>query len=204
MTRRHQWLLLAAIVVAATGAVGITMYGLRDDLFPVDVGAKAPDFQAVTLFSHQPRRLSDYRNSVVLVNVWATWCQPCRAEMPSLQALYKDYGPKGLKIIGVNTQDEADDSTVQAFANGYGLTFDIVRDMPPPGRDSMTAIYKVTGYPESFVIDKSGIIRKKWAAADNWDSQGNRSLIANLLGLPVPAPVAATIGGDTALHPRAR
>ena len=80
----------------------------------------------------------------------------------------------------------------------------ILRDIPSPGRDSMTATYKITGYPESFVIDKSGMIRKKWAAYDDWNSQGNRALIADLLGLPVPTPIAGKIGGDTALRPRSR
>ena len=145
--------------------------------------------------------MADLRGKVVLVDVWATWCAPCRIEMPSLQALNKEFGPKGLKIIGINTHDEATDSTVRAFANGYGLTFDILRDVPAAGHDSMTAIYKVTGYPESFVIDKSGMIRKKWAAYDDWSSQGNRSLVAQLLGLPVPSPVTPLLG-DTALRPR--
>ncbi len=203
VTRRQQWILLAAIVAVGAGAIGLTTYGLRDEIFPVDVGVNAPDFEAVTLFSHEKRTLADYRGHVVLLNVWATWCAPCRIEMPSLQALNREYGPKGLKIIGINTHDDASDSTVRAFANGYGLTFDILRDMPPAGHDSMTAIYKVTGYPESFVIDKSGMIRKKWAAYDDWSSQGNRSLIAQLLGLPVPSPVAPPLG-DTAVRPRAR
>jgi cytochrome c biogenesis protein CcmG, thiol:disulfide interchange protein DsbE len=203
MTRRQQWLLLGAIVAVGAGAIGLTTYGLRDEIFPVDVGVKAPDFEAVTLFTHERKSLADYKGSVVLVNVWATWCAPCRIEMPSLEKLYREFGPKGLKIIGVNTHDEASDSTVRAFANGYGLTFDILRDMPPAGHDSMTATYKITGYPESFVIDKSGMIRKKWAAYDDWSSQGNRSLIAQLLGLPVPSPVTPLLG-DSALRPRGR
>ena len=197
MTRRQQWILLAAIIAVGAGAIGLTAYGLRDEIFPVDVGVMAPDFEARTLFTHERRTLADYKGQVVLINVWATWCAPCRIEMPSLEALYKEYGPKGLKIVGVNSHDEASDSTVLAFANGYGLTFDILRDMPSIGRDSMTAIYKITGYPESFVVDKSGMIRKKWAAYDDWSSQGNRSLIADLLGLPVPGP-RAVVGGDTA------
>jgi cytochrome c biogenesis protein CcmG/thiol:disulfide interchange protein DsbE len=204
MTRRHQWMLLIGIAAAIGGAVGVTEYGLRDEIFPVDVGVKAPDFEAVTLFAHQRRTLADYKGQVVLVNVWATWCPPCRVEMPSLERLYTEFGPKGLKIVGVNSHDEASDSTVRAFANGYGLTFDILRDMPSAGRDSMTTIYKISGYPESFVIDKAGMIRKKWAAYDDWSSQGNRSLIADLLGLPVPSPIVPPVGGDTALRPRIR
>ena len=90
MTRRGQWLLLGAIVIALGAVVGITTYGLRDEMFPVDVGARAPDFEAVTLFDHEVRSLSDdYKNQVVLLNVWATWCGPCRIEMPSMEALHR-------------------------------------------------------------------------------------------------------------------
>jgi cytochrome c biogenesis protein CcmG/thiol:disulfide interchange protein DsbE len=201
MTRRGQWLLLGAIVLALASVVGITTYGLRDEIFAVDVGAKAPDFEAVTLFDHEVRSLGDdYKGQVVLLNVWATWCGPCRIEMPSMQALYREFGPRGLKIVAVNAADpDANDSTVKAFATSYGLTFDVLRDMPASGQDSITAVYKTRGFPESFVIDKQGVIRKKWISADDWNSQGNRSLIASLLGLPVPQPLAAP--GDTALTP---
>lgn len=190
MTRRGQWLLLLGIVAALAAAVGITTYGLRDEIFAVDVGAKAPNFEAVTLFDHEVKSLDDdYKGQVVLLNVWATWCAPCRVEMPSMEALYREFGPKGLKIVAVNAADpDATDSTLKAFAAEYKLTFDILRDMPAAGSDSIMAVYKTVGFPESFVIDKNGVIRKKWISADDWNSQGNRSLIASLLGLPVPQP----------------
>jgi thiol-disulfide isomerase/thioredoxin len=202
MTRRGQWLLFAGIVVALAAVVGITTYGLRDEIFPVDVGAKAPNFEAVTLFDHEVHSLSDdYKGQVVLLNIWATWCGPCRDEMPNIEALYKEYGPKGLKVVAVNAADpDATDSTVKAFADGYGLTFEILRDMPASGQDSITAIYKTQGFPESFVVDRDGVIRKKWIGPDQWNSQGNRSLIASLLGLPVPKPLPQV--GDTALVPK--
>jgi cytochrome c biogenesis protein CcmG/thiol:disulfide interchange protein DsbE len=202
MTRRGQWLLLLGIVLAIGAAVGITTYGLRDEIFAVDVGAKAPNFEVVTLFDHEVRSLKDdYKNQVVLLNIWATWCAPCRVEMPSMQALHREFGPKGLKIVAVNAADpDASDSTVRKFAEEYGLTFDIVRDMPAAGQDSITMTYKTRGFPESFVIDRNGVIRKKWISADDWNSQGNRALIASLLGLPVPQPLPAV--GDTALAPR--
>jgi cytochrome c biogenesis protein CcmG, thiol:disulfide interchange protein DsbE len=199
MTRRGQWLLLIGIIALIGAVVGVTTYGLRDEIFPVDVGAKAPEFDAVTLFDHEVKSLSqDYKGQVILLNVWATWCLPCRQEMPSLEKLYREFGPKGFKVVAVNVADpDATDSTIMDFAKHYGLTFDILRDMPEAGEDSLMAKYKVTGFPESFVIDKDGMIRKKWANADDWSSQGNRSLIASLLGLPVPAPLPEI--GDTAI-----
>jgi thiol-disulfide isomerase/thioredoxin len=200
VTRSQQWILAAAIATVGVGAIGVVRYGLRDEIYPVDVGVKAPDFEVTTIFTHQKRTLADYKGQVVLINIWATWCIPCRAEMPSLEKVYKEFGPKGLKIVSVNSADMASDSTLQAFANGYGLTFEILRDLPAAGKDSMTETYKATGFPESFVIDRAGMIRKKWASAADWADQGNRSLVANLLGLPVPGSVAIAVGGDTALR----
>lgn len=204
MTRRGQWLLLLGIVGLLAGVVAITTYGLRDDIFAVDVGAKAPNFEAVTLVDHEVKSLREtYKGQVVLVNIWATWCGPCRIEMPSIEALHREFGPKGLKIVAINAADpDASDSLVKAFADGYGLTFDILRDMPAGGQDSITATYKTRGFPESFVIDKDGVIRKKWIGPDDWNSQGNRALIASLLGLPVPPPLPAI--GDTALSKRGK
>jgi cytochrome c biogenesis protein CcmG, thiol:disulfide interchange protein DsbE len=200
MTRRGQWLLFGGIVLVIAAVIGITTYGLRDEIFPVDVGAKAPNFEAVTLGEHEVKSLAeDYKGQVVVLNIWATWCGPCRIEMPSIEALYKEFGPKGLKVVAINAADpDAADSVVKAFADGYGLTFDVLRDMPAAGQDSIMVTYKTVKFPESFVIDKDGVIRKKWIGVDEWNSQGNRSLIANLLGLPVPGPVPAI--GDTALR----
>ncbi|HUQ98028.1 MAG TPA: TlpA disulfide reductase family protein, partial [Gemmatimonadaceae bacterium] len=97
MTGRQQ-LSIGAVVLIVVGAIawGATHY-LRKELFPVELGSKAPDFTAFTLDS-VPRKktLGDYRGQVVMINVWATWCLPCRVEMPSIEALHKAYGPKGL------------------------------------------------------------------------------------------------------------
>ena len=106
MTGRKQ-AAVALVVVAIVGAVafGATHY-LRKELFPVELGSKAPDFKAFTLDSvPREKTLSEYRGQVVMINVWATWCLPCRVEMPSIEALHKDYGPKGLKVIAVSIDD---------------------------------------------------------------------------------------------------
>jgi thiol-disulfide isomerase/thioredoxin len=114
---------------------------------------------------------------VVLLNVWATWCGPCRLEAPTLEKLYKEYGPQGLKIVAVSI-DEGPGALqkVRDFVQEFGLTFDILHD----DTRAIEKAYQVTGYPENFVIDRNGVIRKKIYAQD-WTSQGNRALIAQLL-----------------------
>jgi len=178
MTGRQQ-LAIGALVAGIVAAVayGATHY-LRKELFPVELGSKAPDFTAYTL-DPVPRRktLDDYRGQVLMINVWATWCLPCRVEMPSIEALHKDYGPRGLKIVAVSIDDPGTDSTIVAFAKQYGLTFEILHD--PKG--AITEAYDITGYPETFIVGKDGVIRKKLMAATDWNSPQARALVDRLL-----------------------
>ena len=128
MTGRQQFAVAAFVMgIAAAVAYGATHY-LRHELFPVQLGSKAPDFAAVTLDSVAPKTktLADYRGRVLMLNVWATWCLPCRVEMPSIQALNKDYAPKGLKIVAVSIDDPGTEPAIRAFAKQYGLTFEIL------------------------------------------------------------------------------
>lgn len=178
MTGRQQ-LAIACVVIGITAAIayGATRY-LRNELFPVELGTKAPDFTAFTLDSvPREKHLSDYRGKVLMINVWATWCLPCRVEMPSIEALNKDYAPKGLKILAVSIDDPGTDSTIRAFARQYGLTFEILHD--PQGK--IAQLYDVTGYPETFILGKDGVIRRKLMQATNWDSPDARALVDRLL-----------------------
>ena len=106
MTGRQQ-LAIGALVIGITVAVAFsaTRY-LRHELFPVELGSKAPDFNAFTIDSAPKQKtIADYRGNVLMINVWATWCLPCRIEMPSIEALHKDYAPKGLKIVAISIDD---------------------------------------------------------------------------------------------------
>jgi cytochrome c biogenesis protein CcmG, thiol:disulfide interchange protein DsbE len=172
-------------------ALASASFMMRDQLFPVTLGSDAPDFHAKVLGSNQVRSMADYKGKVVLLNVWATWCPPCKAELPSLEELYKEYGPKGLKLVAVSIDDYVSEDSIRSFAKSYGLTFDILHD----STHAIERIYQTTGYPETFVIGPEGTIRKKWIGPDDWTSQGNRALIAQLLGLPTPRPGGST---DTA------
>src|SRR5688500_14041653 len=181
MTGRSQLAIgVAVAAIVAIIAFGATKY-LRRELFPIELGSEAPDFTAVTVDS-APRlkSLSDYRGQVVMINVWATWCLPCRVEMPSIEALHKDYGPKGLKILAVSIDDPGRDSTIRSFVRQYGLTFEILHD--PKG--TISDLYDITGYPETFIVGKDGVIRRKLMAAHDWNSPESRALVERLLAEP--------------------
>lgn len=181
MTGRHQ-LAIACAVLGVTVAIayGATRY-LRKELFPVELGSKAPEFKALTIDSPpQEKSLSDYRGRVLMINVWATWCLPCRVEMPSIEALNKTYAPKGLKIIAVSIDDPGTEPAIRAFVKQYGLTFEVLHD--PAGK--ISDLYDVTGYPETFIVGKDGVIRKKLMSATDWNSPDARALVDRLLAEP--------------------
>jgi len=181
MTGRHQ-LAIACVVLAvvSAGAYGATRY-LRKELFPVELGSKAPEFKAFTIDSvPREKSLSDYRGQVLMINVWATWCLPCRVEMPSIEALNKEYAPKGLKIIAVSIDDPGTEPAIRAFIKQYGLTFEVLHD--PQGK--ISDLYDVTGYPETFIVGKDGVIRKKLMSATDWNSPDARALVDRLLSEP--------------------
>jgi cytochrome c biogenesis protein CcmG, thiol:disulfide interchange protein DsbE len=182
MSARRQWLVvLAVVVVLGAGAVVATRV-LRAELSAVAVGSRAPQFAAVTVDSVAPRTktLADYAGHVVLLNVWATWCEPCRVEMPSMEALYKDFAAKGLRVVAVSVDQIAGPTEIRDYAKELGLTFDILHDTA----QAIVRTYQVTGYPQSFVIGRDGTIRRKWIGADNWSSPSNRALMATLLASP--------------------
>ena len=193
MTARQQWLMvLGAVCVLALALVAATHF-LGDELFPVSVGSQAPPVVAATLDQpKQERTLTDYKGKVVLLNVWATWCEPCRVEMPSIEKLYREFGPQGLVVLGVSVDDPGAEEAIRDFVKEYGLTFTILHD---PKQQTKTN-YQVTGFPETFVIGREGTIRKKVIGAADWSSEANRTLIRELLGLPAsqPEPVPS---GDT-------
>jgi peroxiredoxin len=180
---------LGVVAALALALVAATHY-LGDELFQVEVGSKAPAFAARTLDpSPAPRGLDAYKGKVVLLNIWATWCPPCRQEMPSMQALYRDFAPRGFQIVAVSVDDAADAQKVRDFAKEFGLTFNILHD--PSG--DIQKIYQTTGVPENFLLGADGVIRKK-AYAQNWNSEANRALVARLLDeAGAPPAASATI-----------
>ncbi len=178
-----QWVLvlavLAGLLIAGTALV---FYG--PDVQPVAVGQKAPDYKAMNLQSGDSIAIrSHYRGHVTLVNIWATWCVPCRVEMPAMQQLYDSLSGRGFRIAAVSIDQEGPE-VVRRFAGELKLTFDILQDR----RGDIQQAYQTTGVPESFLLDSSGVIMKRVIGAHDWVSAADRALIRRLLGDSVPAP----------------
>jgi cytochrome c biogenesis protein CcmG, thiol:disulfide interchange protein DsbE len=175
MTNRGQWTLIAGVVMTAAFGTALAIR-LRPQIAPLGVGSDAPGFHATDLRTSRPTTLADYRGKVVLLNVWATWCLPCRVEMPSMERLHRKLAGTDFRILAVSIDQEGADK-VMAFAGELGLTFDILHD--PSG--AIQGIYQTTGVPESFVIARDGAIVKKVIGAAEWDGPVNEALIRRLL-----------------------
>jgi peroxiredoxin len=112
----------------------------------------APDFTLPDLASNAVS-LSALKGQVVLITIWATWCPPCRAEMPTIQATYEQYHGRGFTVLAIN---QAEDSrSVAAFMQQYGLTFPALLD----SESTVSQSYQVRALPSSFFVDRSGIVR---------------------------------------------
>ena len=170
MRRRYPCGALLVVVMALAGCE--TQGGPAE-------GALAPDFVLPRL-DGQVRKLSNYRGRVVLVNLWATWCPPCLEEMPLLDHLAREYGPRGLTVLGVAGDEDRD--AVERFVNAQELVFEILLD---PGGEVGTQ-YGITGYPETFVVDRQGRFRLKFVGplpeADGAPSAEVTGAIEALLG----------------------
>lgn len=128
-------------------------------------GELAPDFEMVDTAGN-PVRLSDFRGQRVLINFWATWCPPCRAEMPQIQKFYEKRRNDGIVVLAVNlTSTERSPEAVGSFTNQHGLTFPVLLDR----KGDVMKTYQVRAYPTSYIVDQDGIVREKFQGAVNED-----------------------------------
>jgi cytochrome c biogenesis protein CcmG, thiol:disulfide interchange protein DsbE len=121
----------------------------------IAVGTPAPDFELKTI-DGKAVKLSDYKGKPVMINFFATWCPPCRAEMPALQEAYKEYADKGFVILAVNMGET--DVAIRTFQEKLGLTFPIVVDE----NDRVSKLYDIVPLPTSYFVDKNGVVQGRW------------------------------------------
>lgn len=169
---------VAFIIIAAMLALAACKQGPPPPQRPqkaLEEGQPAPMFTLKDL-DGKTVNISDFKGSVVLINFWATWCPPCRGEMPSLQKLYAIMmdDPKFV-MLGVLYKD--DPVTAQKFAKETGIAFPILIDE----NYGASSLYGVTGVPETYIIDKKGILRKKIIGPDEFDTPDAIAFFKGLL-----------------------
>ena len=116
-------------------------------------GFLAPDFELKSL-EGETVKLSDLRGQAVLINLWTTWCPPCRAEMPAIEKVYNEYKDQGFVVLAVNMTYQDAYSDIAPFIDEYGLTFPVLLDET----SAVGTAYQLRSLPSSFFIDREGII----------------------------------------------
>lgn len=142
---------------------------------PPAMGSPAPDFRLIDLQGNR-QALPDYHGKVVLLNFWATWCGPCRVEMPSMESLYQDLKDEGLAILAISSDPQGSIVT-RPFVASQGLTFPILHDSDY----RVSGSYGVRTLPMSFLIDRNGTLTHRVFGARDWNSPEARELIDGLL-----------------------
>jgi peroxiredoxin len=146
---------LAAWVIETQAAAGPAGPAGDDSVIPVEVSFPAPSLQLQNTRG-ESESLEDYHGRVVLINNWATWCPPCRAEMPTLQSYFGAHEDEGLIVIGIEAGQTA--AEVRAFADSFGLTFPVWVDTETTALEA----FHNASLPNSYVIDRSGTVRLAW------------------------------------------
>jgi len=118
-------------------------------------GFLAPDFTLETL-AGENITLSDLRGHAVLINLWASWCPPCRAEMPDMQQAYEDYEERGFTILAINATNQDSLSAAEDFVKDHNLTFPILLD----SKGEVSRLYQLRSLPTSYFVDAEGIIQE--------------------------------------------
>ena len=139
------------------------------------VGQPAPDVTLSDLAGHTVR-LANLKGKVVFLNVWATWCEPCREEMPAMQALYQRMHGPDFEMLAVSA-DEGGKRVVEEFVRDMQLTFPVLLD--PEGQ--VAARYRVTGFPETFIIDRNGRVVAHEIGPRAWSSSESREALQRLI-----------------------
>jgi peroxiredoxin len=161
------------VLVVAAAAAYLTMSGRKG--YALRAGGTAPDFRLTSLAGKEDD-LASHRGKIVVLSFWATWCPPCIAEMPSLERLQQTLGPEGLVVLAVSADEDRSD--LERFISARRLTLPVLWDA---GGRVATDRYRTTGYPETFVIDRSGVVLQHIVGPAEWDTKEAIAYFRSLL-----------------------
>ena len=175
----HQSIILILVLVIGIGV----MILLQTNKSSFDIagkqrfnkGAHAPDFTLPDL-NGKMVSLADYRSQVVLLNIWATWCAPCVAEMPSMEKLHQELKDEKFVILAVSI-DKSGADVVRPFMKKHKLNFPALID----SAGTLNNLYRTTGVPESFIIDKQGRILEEIIGPRDWAAPGALKYFRSLI-----------------------
>ena len=146
----------ARIVVALAFVAACSKGGDAPASDKVEVGQPAPAYAASSMTGDSVS-LAQLRGKVVLMNVWATWCGPCRKEIPELRAIHSTYKDRGLQLVGVSVDADGSDDAIRDFLRDFKMDYTIWRDP----NESVSATFRMAGVPATFLIDRKGVLRWK-------------------------------------------
>ena len=161
-----------AILASAFGVVWVQSSKYE----PLVVGMNAPDFGLPDL-QGQSQHLSDYRGKVIFLNFWATWCKPCKEEMPSMQVLWDSLKKEDFVMLAVSMDRVTTTKEIPPFVENLKLTFPILTD----SWGQTDKKYKLMGVPETYIIDQSGVLREKVIGPRDWTRAESIETIVQLL-----------------------
>jgi cytochrome c-type biogenesis protein len=148
---------LAAAVLAGTGSAALGCGSPPEQLRPLRPGDPVPVYGAPTL-AGDTVWLAGLQGGPVMLNVWATWCPPCREEMPGLQQLHERYGGQGLSVVAVSVDSRGAEDAIERFVADFGISFTILHDPA----EVVAQRFRTSGVPQTFLLDGSGRLVERW------------------------------------------
>lgn len=155
--RHKNWVPMSKRLPVGCVVLPLLLLGCGVDLKPPEVGDQAPPFTAFAMDGTEVSA-QDLAGSPYMLNVWATWCGPCRKEMPDLQRLHDAYSDQGFSVVGVSVDNRSARDAIEMFLNELDIQFPIFHDPTAAIQDT----YFLLGLPGTFLIDRNGVITRKW------------------------------------------
>jgi cytochrome c biogenesis protein CcmG, thiol:disulfide interchange protein DsbE len=142
----------------------------------IETGLPVPDFTARSV-EGEAVSLASLRGEVVLLNIWATWCYPCRKEMPSFEALHRELAPEGLRVVAVSIDVPGAQPEIESFLDEHAISFAVLHD----GDQKITRTFRTMGVPETFLIGRDGRLLRRWIGRIDGHSPAVRQPILDAL-----------------------